>query len=322
MAEPDTAKIETPCSDSTERAGQSPEVDDATGRRPPARVTSRRKLVTGSAVATATLGVVAVSRWQMVGLAVVVLVVGLGLVAGSVWGRLSRQGSTFVAVVSEVTTDAGIALMTGAVLGLVLFAAQDRVEENRFAREQRLEEDRIVREVRRDNVRFVREVATQRDAPAKPFAGLDLQDAEFAGLSLVDADFTEADLRGANLTEANLTGADLPGADLEGADLSGADLTEVVLIGADLKGANLTGADLTGADLFEANLTRADLEDANLTGASITSTDLTRADLEGANLTGADLTGADLTGADLARVVYDDTTSWPGNFTPPPSAEP
>jgi hypothetical protein len=105
----------------------------------------------------------------------------------------------------------------------------------------------------------------------------------------------DADLGGAGLFLANLSAADL-----SGSDLSKADLVEAVL----------TKVDLRGADLREADLRFAKLHDANLSDAR-----LNEADLSGANLSEANLSDAD-----LSRVVYDDHTTWPTGFTPPPDA--
>jgi uncharacterized protein YjbI with pentapeptide repeats len=174
---------------------------------------------------------------------------------------------------------------------------------------------------------------------------------------LIEADLTRADLRGANLTDANLRRADLWSAHLTGADLTGADLTRADLRHADLFNADLTRAYLrdvkyddwtvwpdsvrnvlrvwqgdknfTDADLTDADLTDADLTDANLTDANLTNADMTRAILTDAILTdallidailiGANLTRADLTRAILQGITYDETTTWPRDFTPPPS---
>jgi Pentapeptide repeats (8 copies) len=190
--------------------------------------------------------------WSMVGLTIAVLWAGTALIAAGAGSRLSGRGQ----IVGEVVADAGVALITGAVIGLVLFFAQNGVEEDRFTREQR-----------RDNVRFVREVVVQPDAPTKPFATLDLRDADLGGLDLSDADLSDAiladayladaDLSGANLSHADLSDAYLADAELSGANLYRADLTEAYLVGADLSGANLGGADLTLTALTDANLTGA-----------------------------------------------------------------
>src|SRR5215204_3623489 len=101
---------------------------------------------------------------------------GLGLLARlPLWGRLEERGA-------EAFKDAGIALLTGAVLGLVIYPIDENrldreqdFEDERADRERAFEETRAVREERRENVRFVREVVTQPDVASKPFASLDLR---------------------------------------------------------------------------------------------------------------------------------------------------
>jgi uncharacterized protein YjbI with pentapeptide repeats len=236
--------------------------------------------------------------WLTIG----VSVVGMGLIAVGVWIGSATSNSRRHQLVASLASDAGVALVTGAVVGVVIFLATDSLERNLLDAQETFEEDRFERDVRRDNLRFVREVATQVGPKTKPFAGLDLREGHLAGLDLSEADLEAADLADADLTDADLSGADLTGADLTGADLSGADLS-----GADLTGADLTGTHLVHADLSGADLTDADLPDANLLKARLTDADLTD----------ADLTDADLTDATLEGVIWDDDTVWPEGFEPP-----
>ena len=158
----------------------------------------------------------------------------------------------------------------------------------------------------------------------------DVKSLLLAGKPAKDIDFKGATLRGANLTNADLTGAYLTNADLTGAYLIGANLRYAYLTDANLTRANLTDAKLTdailtGATLRYANLAYADLTGASLAYADLTGASLTRVNLEGAFLTDADLTdailtGAKLGGANLDGVKYNDKTTWPEGFDPPPSA--
>jgi uncharacterized protein YjbI with pentapeptide repeats len=258
--------------------------------------------------------------WPLVGF------LGIGGAALAVvgwWLRVGAAQSDAASVGGELASEAGIALATSAAVGAVLFLATQSLEANLFERDTRA-----------DNVRFVREVATEREPSIKPFAGLELREAQLAGLDLSNARLSDADLTAADLTRAdlrnaelisadaadailtsvNLRNADLTHIDLSGADLDGADLSPTYLSGADLSGASLRDASLTGSDLHDANLTEADLRHADLTGTDLSGADLSHADLRGArlvdafvldgrvDLTGADLTGADLTGAFLADV--------------------
>jgi uncharacterized protein YjbI with pentapeptide repeats len=291
------------------------------------------------------------SALEWVALAACVLSAGLGFIALGVRLRLRGANDARRLVAGELAADAGLALVTGAVVGLVSFAATQDLEQGLLDVQEGLEEDRFERDARRDNVRFVREVTTQADVRDKPFAELDLRGAELGGLDLSQADFRGADLANASLRRADLTDADLIGADLTGADLSYADLTGADLTDASLKRANLyyttlaspgllLVADLTRADLTEASLSSANIIDATLRGADLSRADLrnagvVRADLSNTDLRGAtfhgayvantDIRGADLTDAVLAlqeldRPIYDASTEWPAGFDPPPSA--
>jgi site-specific DNA-cytosine methylase len=174
-----------------------------------------------------------------------------------------------------------------------------------------------------------------------------LRGADLSGADLTDADLTNANLSGAVLLDAFVSNANLTNANLSGADLNYATLRGATLSNANLRGANLRGADLTNANLINANLSGSNLRNtplrdvellgADLSGANLSNADLRRINLRGANLRGADLRGvqirmatlaeADLRGADLTDadlptrmvgIIYDDTTVFPDDFTPPP----
>lgn len=278
-------------------------------------MSSRLRVRTVLAVLGLTLGLLggwlASTRVTWVFLAAGVFAVGLSLMALGLRLKLdASENETSDArgryVRGEFAVDAGIALTTGAVVGVALLLATQNVEESLADRQ-----------AGREDVRFVREVATQADARTKPFDGLNLREAQLGGLDLsdahmsstvmVDADLSGADLHNANLSRAAMSGADLNDVDLHNADLTAADLSDADLSDADLSpayvyrtdlsGADLTGVKLSGADLTEADLSGADLRNANLSGA-----DLTDVSLRGANLSGADLSDAFVTddgGADF-----------------------
>jgi uncharacterized protein YjbI with pentapeptide repeats len=147
-----------------------------------------------------------------------------------------------------------------------------------------------------------------------------LSEANLSWTSLREAYLIEANLSKANLSEADLSKANLIGADLSGANLVRAGLCGANLIRADLSEANLRGANLSGANLDRAKLSKADLIEANLIEAYLSGADLSGADLSEADLSGANLSGAELNGADLSKITYDDNTTWPDDFTPPPDA--
>ena len=168
---------------------------------------------------------------------------------------------------------------------------------------------------------------SHRDLRKAHLQGENLQGALLEGSDLTGAFLSDADLKNANLQAANLTDADLRMAHAIKADLTKANLTRALLADATFTRATLVQTVLKGASLSGARLRYTDLTHADLTGAYLQDADLTRANLMGANLTGASLLGAclvlaDLTGADLTGVIWDDTTEWPENFTPPPRSNP
>ena len=131
--------------------------------------------------------------------------------------------------------------------------------------------------------------------------------------------FDAIDLRSTCLAGAELTGLNLGYTYMANANLADADLFEVTLVRAWLIEANLTHTTMDNADLSDAILLQADLTDANLEEANLTGAILQGANMSGANLSGANLTGADLTGANLTDIYYQQSTTWPEGFTPPPS---
>jgi uncharacterized protein YjbI with pentapeptide repeats len=218
---------------------------------------------------------VAAYLWLVFG---AVFAAGLGLLTLGVWvgfGADSKKRQLAV----QLATDTGVAFVTGAVLGIVVYRATDHLERSIFNAQENFEEDRFARDIRRDNVRFVREVAIQPEAIQKPFAGLDLRDAELSALNL-----SGANLSGANLSDAVLDSANLSDALLTRAFLVNADLSDTDLINANLGGANLTDADLIGATPVNANLTDANLSGADLSGADLIGAILVNANLNDANL--------------------------------------
>jgi len=146
---------------------------------------------------------------------------------------------------------------------------------------------------------------------------------------LVGADLRHAKLQGALLDEADLKRAVLCYANLQGATLWRANLQEVRLEAANLKGSILDESNLQRSLLLEANLQGARLEEADLQGANLWKANLNSSRLEGAELQGAVFEDANLQGADLqfargltskqvAQSIWDETTQWPEDFSPPP----
>jgi len=130
----------------------------------------------------------------------------------------------------------------------------------------------------------------------------------------------DGSLKRANLGGANLQGAMLNDANLQGAHLVGANLQKAFLWSAKLQETNLSGAKLQGATLNGAKLQRAFLAWARLQGANLKWAHLQGANLHGAKLQGANLHDAKLQGANLKWAEYNNATTWPEGFTPPPEA--
>jgi len=213
-----------------------------------------------------------VPRWLWA-LSAVFLVLGLLLI---LFGAHEGDAS----FVGKIAANAGLAVLTGAIIAVPIFVATQSIEDNRIAEARRLEHQASTDAIRRDNIRLVREIATQPVVLLKPFGKLDLRQAQLSKL-----------------------------------DLSGADLH-----GADLRGAYMFDADLSGANIVYARLSKANLHATNMHGAQLIHADLRGARLEGAVLNGANLHGATLTDADLTNAIYDDATLWPDGFHAPPSA--
>ncbi len=129
---------------------------------------------------------------------------------------------------------------------------------------------------------------------------------------MVDAYLKEIDLTRAYLPRINLRGAYMRRVDFSFANLSGADMSEATLSEADLSLTNLSKANLKEINLSEANLNFANMSKADLTRAY-----LARANLSGTDLRGTNFSGADLKDTNLKDIIYDHTTMWPENFTPP-----
>lgn len=277
------------------------------------------------------LYVATIHEGGVTGRVVLAAIVGATLVGAGVWSRYKSPSSgsaTLSPALADVANGAGIALLTGGVLGLVVLPIED---------------DRLHRELRRDNVQFVRETVIGANDGMKPFAGLDLRGAQLTGLDLSyadlagsdlrDADFEGTNLEGANLENVDLSSANLSGADLRMSDISGATLNRTLLVQADLScsdmrevsasGAYFRDANLAGVNLLRAEITQSGFEGANLSSAHLTSSVLEDSDfagaiLENAHLRWASLSGSDLSTAELHNVWWYRHTTWPDDFDPPP----
>lgn len=162
--------------------------------------------------------------------ALVLFVLGLVLV----W----RGGDTSLAV--------GTAFLTGAVLSLVVVAAESRLEDHR--------------------IRGLYQVSLglADSLEGRALAGLDLRRIQLPSRRMANVNLRMAHLEDANLQRAYLQEANLSMTHMEGAVLEWAHLE-----GAHLQGAHLEGAHLEGTYLELANLKGAHLEGAFLEGAHL-----------------------------------------------------
>ena len=186
--------------------------------------------------------------------------------------------------------DVVMALIVGGLLVGGTVIGQKLVDDRRAEREVQAALSANRHDLQLENLRFVRDRAFGQPEAARRFAEFDLAGQNLVGLPLAGSDFAVADLTGANLSESDVSRSNFARADLRGTDLARAILRDAyfgperIPDAASSAGADLTGADLTGADLGHANLDRAKLNQAVLT-----------------------------------NVYYDADTTWPQDFTPPPS---
>jgi hypothetical protein len=185
------------------------------------------------------------------------LVLGLALLLFGAW----KRGEGFL---GKIAADAGIAVLTGAIVAVPIVIATDSIEQERIREARRLEAKGIRAEIRRDNIRFVREVATQPVVLFKPFGELDLRHAQLSQLDLSGADLHGTDLFGAYMYNANLSNANMVYARLSNANLHATNMSGAELVHADLRGARLDGAVLAGADLADTDLTDATYDRATV----------------------------------------------------------
>ena len=216
--------------------------------------------------------------------------------------------------------DVGLALLSGAVIALVVFGAQVGIE----ARIR--DADQAARDEEKQALRLSL-------SSSRSLEGIDLSDrsdlqgiylgrkrlrysllggADMSGSSLVLADLRETDLREASLRGAQLRRADLERAFITSADLDAADLSFADLAGARLSWASLAGASLRSVTARNAEMIRSDFEQADLQGADLSGTDARKADFTGANLRDAVLDFADFGGADPRLAQFGSLRRLPG----------
>jgi uncharacterized protein YjbI with pentapeptide repeats len=161
--------------------------------------------------------------------------------------------------------DVGVALMTGAVVAIVVLL----LEVSTQLRFNDIESRRAKDQARQA---LLLQVAVADHLAGARFSNEDLHDFYFVSKDLTDANFSGANLRNAIFISATLVSAHLDHADLRGANLSAANLQE-----ADLSKANLTG----GAILSQACLQGTDLQGATMTGADLSSSNTSFAKYDG-----------------------------------------
>lgn len=176
-----------------------------------------------------------------------------------------------------------------------------------------LDDRRSTHETRLENLRFVREKSSPDLGASRPFQEMDLEGQNLSGLSLSKADMQGAIIKGGKLPGTDLREADLSHAKLKNTSISRSNFAMADLSYASVPSSSVSHSDMRGANLHLVNFQRTFLKHVDLTGA-----DLTLARLEGALLENVVLTDAKLIGVGGETVCYDDETTWPEGFSPPP----
>lgn len=231
-----------------------------------------------------------------------------------------REGSAFWSDPPWWFREGLLALVVAGVIGVCTVTVQKDIDDQRSDREaaaakllaeQTDEAARRQAELaqRLENQRFVRE-RSAKEIRDRPFQDLDLTELSLSGLSLRGADFRMAKMKSTTLRDSDLRGADFAFADMNTrTDFNSSDLTGAAIV-------RVGG----GIDPMVGNFFNSELISAKLIG--VTFTDLGPADLSGAMLQYADLSRVDLSAAKLDGACYNESTSWPQDFTPPPSGDP
>lgn len=221
-----------------------------------------------------------------------------------------------------------IAILCGAVIGVMVFALQLSMQAGNDERNFRL----LIGSTS-DLVGF----SPPRDTEDRPLGGpYSLENVHLRGKKLEQAFLDDTDMRRSNLAFAHVGGAQMIRTNLEGAYLRGAYFYYADLRCACLRGANLINADLRNVDLRGADLRGATLDGADLRGVLVGpgtrfGPDGTQTLAEAARAPEVDacVNGSTCTSADEARGSHDDTTGAakfgrtdPAKGTDPPGCEP
>lgn len=218
------------------------------------------------------------------------LILAVGLVIGLAMAWVGVRLLQPEWQLQDTRTQTGIALVTAAVISVVIFVLQI-LGEDRLRRDDAKREDQVANQALR----------LQLALSTGPLMFMDLTGEDLRKVNLVQKNLTQAIFDGADLREANLRGARLVRARFSNAKLGRANLYR-----AKLQRATLDGATLDEAIMSEANLSRAILRDAHLVGTFLDSADLRCADAQG-----ADFTDAVVGGWKIAGLQYDGETIFP-----------
>ncbi|WP_173923302.1 pentapeptide repeat-containing protein [Agromyces sp. Marseille-P2726] len=216
-----------------------------------------------------------------------------------------RRSRLFV----DIAIAVGSGIVSGAIVGFMIFAFQYNVEEERMTREQIREDERQAVAIRLENLRFVRALSSDVILD-RPFRGLDLRGMELSGLNLAGADLQGADLTQATITATNLVGANLSGANLTDASLTFSDLTGAQLLNVNIEGARFDSVDLSGAWLDVTEIydeapavvsePAASWEGVDLIGATVGFIDFSNMSyVHGSSISAAEFRGVDLSGVSI-----------------------
>jgi hypothetical protein len=188
--------------------------------------------------------------WATCGVALFMLILGLGLMAS---GRGTASSNRF---------SLGASLVSGGFVTVAIFGLQ--LASNLNAKEES----------------FQLALAMQSDLSGFSPQGHSLKNAYLNSKVLDGAQLSNVNLQSAKLRHAALRGALLGKAQLQGADLLGADLFEAELPGADLRRADLRSAKLEDANIWTANFHGARVNDETCWPPSFWQSKVDKAGLE------------------------------------------
>lgn len=197
-----------------------------------------------------------ISRWQMIQLPVLLIV----LLGGMIW--LNYQQSLRDQDIADAQHALSLQIATDqqqeALLLNYMNSVSDMLLHDKLLESHPMDVVNVVANAR--TLETLRKLDPDRKAAVMRFLyGTKLITNDHRTVSMIDSDFTNAHLHAIDLRDSDLLGTNFSKADLSSANLSFCLLGYV----------NFRGANLTGADLHDADMNKIDVSDANLMGANL-----------------------------------------------------